>query len=410
MSAILKEDYEGPIRDQTNNLIVLYDRFLRAGRVTNRGVQKTTTGGLEVYVPLRTGRNHGIGARPTVGALLPTAGHQSFGAAKYNVTQQLGRLELELSVIKAAQRDVDAFTDAVDAEMDGLANDMAYDMNRQILGDGSGILTICGTTTASTTVTVTDTGMLEVGMIIDIRNTSTGAAVTNGTEVEILTIPSTTTFTVSLAVTTSSSHAIYRAGARDASGCYEIFGIDYVIDNANGSYGQGNYGQISRSAAAYWKGNVLGNSGTLRTLTTRLMRDALNEAEVNGGKAGRGISVIVTTHEIAAVYGEMNVADKRYPGSPGKPEMKFDAGWTNLQYAGKDILADKHCKDNKMYFLDESCLAFYHEGDWEWMDDDGAVLSRVMDRPAYEAVMYRFIQLGAAACNVHSVLEDIRHT
>ena len=76
----------------------------------------------------------------------------------------------------------------------------------------SSILTACATTTNSTTVNVASTANIKVGDVVDIRATATGAAITNGTGVTVLTVPTDTTFTVAAAVTTSSSHSVYING------------------------------------------------------------------------------------------------------------------------------------------------------------------------------------------------------
>lgn|SRR3990167_2482493 len=396
---IMKIDYQGPIRDQVNSNTVLYNRL---EKVLADNVKQTTQGS-QVTVPLRTGRNHGIGMRGTTGATLPTAGNQVFGTtAVYNIQAAYGTLKLEWPALKATRNNTGAFIKLLDVEMNGLIDDMVRDMNRQMLGDGSGVLTLCGTTTASTTVTVTSTAKMEVGMFVDIAATATGVSVTNGQNVEVLTIPSTTTFTVGIAVTTSSSHGVYRTGNYGN----EISGIDYITDNADGTLGQGNYGGIDRDTYTWWQGQRVHNSAVNRALKSSLMRDALVASMKNAGASSKGISAIYTNHEIASIYGEMQIGDKRYNNLDGKAAMVFDAGWHGLMYGGIPIFEDKDHAANKMTFVDESVLKIYHMGDWEWADADN-VLTKVEGEAAYEAVMQRYLEIGADMCNCHCQLEDL---
>jgi len=44
---------------------------------------------------------------------------------------------------------------------------------------------------------------------------------------------------------------------------------------------------------------------------------------------------------------------------------------------------------------------------WEWMDEDGAVLSRVSNSDAYEAVLFKYADLATDRPRAHSFLRDI---
>jgi hypothetical protein len=93
-----------------------------------------------------------------------------------------GRIKLTGPSIKAARTNEGAFIRAVESEMKGLTTDLKSSLNRQLYGDASGALTVCGTTSASTSVVVVSTAKLRVGMVIDVLvtadgTTSTGAVI-----------------------------------------------------------------------------------------------------------------------------------------------------------------------------------------------------------------------------------------
>jgi len=47
-------------------------------------------------------------------------------------------------------------------------------------------------------------------------------------------------------------------------------------------------------------------------------------------------------------------------------------------------------------------------GDWDWMDEDGAVLSRVSGYDAYEAALFWYSDLATDRPRSHSFLRDVQ--
>jgi hypothetical protein len=45
--------------------------------------------------------------------------------------------------------------------------------------------------------------------------------------------------------------------------------------------------------------------------------------------------------------------------------------------------------------------------DWEFMDDDGAILNRVANTDAYEATLYIYSELATDARNAHAAVRDL---
>lgn len=71
------------------------------------------------------------------------------------------------------------------------------------------------------------------------------------------------------------------------------------------------------------------------------------------------------------------------------------------------MIADKDCPAKKAFFLDEESLKFFRLSDWDWMQEDGAVLNRVTNKDAYEATMYLYSELGCSSRNSNVMLSDI---
>src|SRR5258708_4785036 len=133
--AVLKDDYEGPVREQLNNQCKL---AMQVGKNTTSFV------GRRAVVPLHVSRNTGVGAR-LEGEVLPAAGAQGtvdvFVPCRYNY----GRIRLSKQVITRMASDRGAFVRALDLEMNGIKSDNGRDYNRQLWATSDGKIAQCGT-------------------------------------------------------------------------------------------------------------------------------------------------------------------------------------------------------------------------------------------------------------------------
>lgn len=379
LDAILKNQYLGPVREQINSKIELLKRI---------ETDRESVVGKNFTIPLHYGRNEGIGARAD-GGTLPTAGNQSYKETIVPMRYLYGRIKLTGPSIKAAKSNEGAFIRAVESEMKGLARDLKSDMNRQLFGNGTGILATCGTTSASTTVVVGSTSKLRVGMIVDILVTADGTTGTGATGRTITSIPNATTFVISgAAITTSSSYSVYRSGSRNL----EVMGIAGICSDTTTLQG------LDVATNPWWKANVL-TAVSNRAISETLLQTALDTTyQQSDGEA----TVLFTTVGVRRAYQVLLSADRTYQNT-----MEFKGGFKALDYNGLPFMVDKDCNDNTIYLLDENHLKFYEMSDWDWMSEDGAILSRVSGEDAYEAVMYKYCELGCSARNTQTVLEKI---
>ena len=90
--------------------------------------------------------------------------------------------------------------------------------------------------------------------------------------------------------------------------------------------------------------------------------------------------------------------------------MTLDGGFSALDYNGVPLTVDKDAIDGEMYFLTTRDLQLYRMSDWEWMNMDGSIFSRVSGYDAYEATLYRYAELGCNRRNSQGVLCDLSYT
>jgi len=88
--------------------------------------------------------------------------------------------------------------------------------------------------------------------------------------------------------------------------------------------------------------------------------------------------------------------------------MDLDGGFKAIDYNGVPFTVDDDAIDGCMYFLTLKDLQVYRMSDYEWMDKDGSVLARITGYDAYEAVLFRYAELGCKRRNAQGVLMDIR--
>lgn len=160
-SAILKEIYEPRIRKQLEDENVALKRIEKS----SDGVENTV-GGRYVTFAIKTRRNSGIGARNELEAL-PTPGQQGNAAARVGLKYQYGGIRLTGQAMKLADSNYQAFASVLDQEVTGLKDDLAKDLNRQVYGDGSGVVATLDASTG-TTLTAEDVMYMQEGMQVDI--------------------------------------------------------------------------------------------------------------------------------------------------------------------------------------------------------------------------------------------------
>ena len=380
--AILKNQYLGPIREQLNSSNVLYGRLEKN---TDSVVGKNFT------IPLHYGRNEGIGARGE-GAALPGAGNQAYKDCIVPMRYQYGRIQLTGPTIKAARSNEGAFIRAVDSEMRGLERDMKSSMNRQVFGDGTGLLaTVAASGSSSSTVVVDSTAKLRVGMPIDIIVKTTGAATAGvaGTSVASITDATTFTITDTLAGSPAATYGVYIAGSRNN----EMMGLSGIVSDTSTLQG------LDVATYPWWKAKVLANSGSNRAISDTILQTALDTLEANSsGKA----TALYTSYGVRRAYQALLTATKQLVNT-----QELKGGYKALTYNDLPIIADKDAPANKIFVVDEDELQIFRLGDLDWMQDDGAILSRVSGYDAYEAVLYVYQELGCMMRNAHVLIGDI---
>ena len=426
VDAILKEYYLGPVQEQLNNEVLLLSRI---------EARSEDLVGKAAFVPLHTGRSSGIGA---VGedAALPAAGNQTYARAEYDLKYLYGRIRVTGPSMAKTKSDAGAFLQTLKGEMDGVRADLTKDLARQVYGTGDGVIGTGvpdATTATSHTITLDDweplkKGQLYVGQAINLFVASTGVAAAQ-TDFVISAVSLVAAATSTLTVTSTSvaltavSYAITRNGTvtegknrfNKNSRSNEIDGLRRVVNSftptsasaADGTLGttakSGSLGKIDAYTSTYWdNGRLFGATpGTAEALTIMRVQQGINTARQQGAMP----TAIITSLGVQREFYRLLQANQQFV-APGSTD--YASGFSTLTYNGMPVIADLDAPYGKMYILDESTIKVFSDQDWHFLDGDGQTLRQVTGYDAYEAVMVRYMNLGATNRAKNVVINDIK--
>jgi len=392
---ILKEVYEPKIQDQLQSEVITLKRVER----TSEGITNEV-GGKYVTFPIRTQRNHGIGARLENEAL-PPARSQKYKAARVSLAYLYGAVEMTGQTMELADKNFQAFASALEQELSGLKQTLVKDQNRQVYGTSAGTLGTAASGTTTTFVTTdADAQYFEVGMILDIYDASATALHTGG-PFEVTAVASsggntTVTFTGAAGAAVASGDTAHRYGSRNK----ETIGLKSIASDTGALY------NLDPATVPVWKSTVNSNSGTNRALSESLMVKLIDDIRTKGGST----SVIFTTLGVRRSYFNLLVQQRKFVNT-----QEFEGGFKGLafttDYGEVPVIADYDCQANRMYFVNEKELKFYREGEWSFMNRDGSNWQRVITSSgtydAYAANMFQYCQLGTHRRNSHGLLSDL---
>jgi hypothetical protein len=359
LDAVMKIDYLGPIRDQLNNDTILMNKIRKSS--------EEVVGKL-VQIPLRFGRNTGVGTRAE-NAVLPTSGNQQYKETTFPTKSTYGRVEITGKTIRATRNDKGAFVRAARSELEGMATDLRDDINRQLFTGPSGVLAQISSGATSATQAVTSTQYMFEGMLIDIDTDL------NNT---INTIDSDTQITLNASITTATNDNIFRAGVAINT---EMNGLNTIVSNT------GTLQNINPATFSWWKANVIGADASPVQLSEVDMEKSVDLAEEKGSK----IDYVITSFSGRREYFKLLQSQKRFADMQA---VTLRGGFRAILFNDIPVVVDRHSQRTatvtRMYFLDSTKLGHYRMADFDWMQEDGAIWCRIpgsSGKENYEATL-----------------------
>lgn len=386
---ILKEIYEDRLREQLQSDA----KTLKRIQTTTEGVT-SDVGGKYVAFPIRTRRNHGMGARNENEAL-PVAKANKYAGARVSLAYLYGAISLTGQTMKLAKTKSQAFISALEAELSGLREGLAKDLNRQTYGTSLGAMASV-TADGANTVTVDSLQYLELGMQIDVYDITGVTPKFSNREITAIN-ETTNVITYDGADGTAiATDIIVRTGSVNR----ETIGFKQIVSNAGTLY------NIDPTVEPIWKSQVDSNGAVNRALSEGLMIKMVDNIRRQGGST----TVIFTSVGVRRAYFNLLSQQRRFNDT-----VEFKGGFSGLKFTTDTgdipLVSDWDCQPNRLYYINEKALKVYRESDWSFMDEDGSMWQRVFDASgrydAYEAIMYMYMQLGSHRRNTHGLLTDV---
>lgn len=331
---------------------------------------KSVTGG-EIRMALRYGRHGGIGNRADDGNL-PTPRSRQTKQAKWETKNMFAQIQITDKTMRAS-RGNGAFASLLEADLEDALADAKDDQERQLFGDGTGKMAQCTAQTSVTTIVVDDTKFFAEGQIIDVVAAATGNPVATEREILIVDHVAKSLKLSGTAFTTTATDIVVRSGNYGL----ELTGLGAIFKENNTIYG------IDRSQFKWFNPTVINTVGTISEIK---IQNAVDEAE---RRAGGNVNIMAGSYGVRRAYQELLTATKRTVDV-----MKLKGGYSALLFNDIPITVSKYAPTGTLYGLDMSTIKMYQIMDYQWLDEDGAVLSRIAGKPVWAATLAKYCDTG----------------
>lgn len=399
---VLKEFYLPLIRQILNNKVFLLSQVEQ----NSEDIE-----GRRAVLAINVARNTGVGARAEYGTL-PVAGQQGYAEERVTLKYNYGRIELSGPAIRSTQSDRGSFTRAIQSETQGITRDLRNDVNRQLYGDGTGMVGTLAAAASGNTATLlnptpTQLRQLTVGMRVDIGTSANPTATAaNRTITGVNTTAGTFTFD-GAAVAITVNDRVTRTGSGGTGAAQkEMTGLTAQIANT------GVLWNIDPATVPDWKSYVDDPGGAARAVSEDMFIKAQMEVGINSAEE---INLWITDAGVHRNVAKLLTSLKRFPTT-----LELKGGYTGLDMSSVSQADDgsttvvmryeKDCPTGVAFGLCTRRFQFYRMSDWEFMEEDGAVLSRVPNTDAYEGTLFLYAELATDARNAHARIGTLAYT
>lgn len=402
IAAFLKEDYvENDIRDVVNKSTELLDRIK----------VKPTDYGLHWVEPLKLAVAQGSGARPENGNL-PEEGFGVYDRILGNVKSLYGTFYITGQSIKATRSNKATFKNALTQALDDTKEGFKQDLQRQSWSDGNAILGRVKTTANSTTIAVSDpygltydqTDIQPWERVMTFREQmpvwfyTPGGAGTSLFRRIIGVDDEAGTVLLNAAANVVAGDVIYKGSAVDNNNVgYEVTGVTGFVKKTGMYFNLDRTGRsVLQSTVVTFNGDSTKLEADMRTANSSLFRKATESSDM----------VMFSNTRVHDMH-VANLTSERRQVNP----MELKSGQDAIEWGGKTWVKDKDCPPQRLYWLRMADIFWRQMGDEGWMDEDGAVLNRVVTsggkKDAYEATWSKYTDMVTRAPANHGLIQGI---
>jgi hypothetical protein len=333
--------------------------------------------GYKIKMPLSYGTTGGIGMRSDSGTL-PTVNPRKFAQAEWETLNIFARIQVTDKAIQASASSRGAFISALTHDLEAAEKDAKRDLGRQAMGDGTGLLgtiTVVSSDGTTHTLTFSTAKKFIEGMLVDLYNYGDGDGATKDTsEAEITTVDK-----VNNQIILVATHApvagdkIYLAGNKDG----ELTGVAEVMTADNTLYG------IVRGTYKYFNPTTKAVTGEISEIK---IQEGIDDAE---DEVGNVIDFLMAEKGVIRAYKNLLGAMKMSVNT-----IDIKGGFKAVTFNGIPLVGDRFCTDGELLALSMKNWKMYEMADWGWLDADGNMLTRVSQKPIWEATLRKYCDIG----------------
>lgn len=393
---ILKEVFVGRINNQLDSEPTTYNRIK-----TKTNAEKY--GGKWVEFPIHVQRNTGIGAR-VENAALPNSGQQGYREAQLQVKSFYGAFELTGQAFDLAEKDYQAFSSLVSEESTRIKDDLMVDRNRQVYGNGTGVMATTASL-AGQVITLSTTGdkgvwRLQDGMRIDVMVGNTNVVRQGNLVISDIDVVNNTTTVVGTTTGIVAGDVIVRQGNYGN----EWTGLNAIIDDASSLYGISH--NNGPTGSRHWRAHVNTQGGTPTAIAEATMVRMHDRIKSSGGK----VSCIYSAPGVYRAYWQLLKSDRRFVNT-----QKFTGGYSGLVFDSPQgeipFLSDDQASSGTMYFVNENELDIYRPYEYKLIDRGGSTWRQKSDAngvyDVWQAWLVERSEIGTKRRNTHGKITNI---
>ena len=337
--------------------------------------------GKEIRTAAKFGINGGIGAGDEDGDL-PSAYGNNYLQFVTTLKNLYGQIEISDKAIRASADGRGAFTDLLNAELEGLLAASKFNLGRMLYGDGTGKL--CTFTSASGGVKCDNVRNLIEGLVVDVYN-STGSKKGTARVRYVDRANKTVTFDTS-SITLADGDTMYVQGSKDK----EITGIGALFE------GSSIYG-VEKSAHPFLNPYTKNVGGEMDEMVIQEAIDALEN------EAGSTVDFISCAQEVKYSFIDYLSSFKR-----NVDFMELDGGFKTISYNGIPLVYDRFVPDGTMYLLNTKAFKLHQLCDWRFLEtENGKILRQNQGKPTYTATLVKYCDLICSKPNGQAKLTGI---
>ncbi len=340
--------------------------------------------GKEIRTAAKFGINGGVGAGDEDGDL-PAAFGNNYLQFVTTLKNLYGQIEISDKAIRASADGRGAFTDLLNAELEGLLNASKFNLGRMLYGDATGLLATFAEKSTSDNTIVCDTARnLIEGLAVDVygaNGTKKGTA-----RISYVDRAQKTVTLDGATVTLAAGDKMYVQGSKDK----EITGIGALF-NGSSIYG------VQKSAHPFLNPYTKNVGGAIDEI---VMQEAIDALE---NDAGSTVDFLACSQDAKYSFIEYMSSYKR-----NIDIMELEGGFKTLSYNGLPLVYDRFVPDGSMYLLNTKAFKLHQLCDWRFLEtENGKILRQNQGKPTYTATLVKYCDLICQKPNGQAVLTGI---